>query len=94
MSPGSIMPRYPWLAKSHVDAEVTPAKIRAMQTLGVLRPLEDYRAKDGESFNIAAVKYAVSLRGQDFGPCRAPQRRLTPAEQDELQRIVEPLLER
>ncbi len=35
MSPGSIMPRYPWLLDTKVDTTLTPAKIRAMQTLGV-----------------------------------------------------------
>lgn len=38
MSPGSIMPPYPWLAEKTVDFEVTPAKIRAMQKLGVPYP--------------------------------------------------------
>jgi len=38
MSPGSIMPPYPWLAKDLVDLEVTPVKIRAMQKLGVPYP--------------------------------------------------------
>lgn len=35
MSPGSIMPNYPWLFKNKIDTAITPAKIRAMQTLGV-----------------------------------------------------------
>ncbi len=35
MSPGSIMPRYPWLLEDDLDISSTPAKIRAMQTLGV-----------------------------------------------------------
>jgi cytochrome c oxidase cbb3-type subunit I/II len=35
MSPGSIMPAYPWLFDDEVNKEVTPKKIRAMQTLGV-----------------------------------------------------------
>jgi cytochrome c oxidase cbb3-type subunit I/II len=35
MSPGSIMPPYPWLATQTLDISTTPAKIRAMQTLGV-----------------------------------------------------------
>ena len=35
MSPGSIMPRYPWLFEQNWDKELTPAKIEAMQTLGV-----------------------------------------------------------
>ncbi len=35
MSPGSIMPNYPWLYENELDTAITPAKIRAMQTLGV-----------------------------------------------------------
>lgn len=87
---GSICPRLT-LALHQALAQ---GKYRdAMQLLSVLRPLEDYRARDGESYNIAAVKFAVGLRGEDFGPCRAPQRRLTPADQDEIRRIAGPLLE-
>lgn len=35
MSPGSIMPNYPWLFEHDLNLDITPAKIRAMQTLGV-----------------------------------------------------------
>src|SRR5690606_6934995 len=35
MSPGSIMPAYPWLITQKLDISMTEAKIRAMQTLGV-----------------------------------------------------------
>jgi len=35
MSPGSIMPSYTWLFENEIDTAITPAKIRAMQTLGV-----------------------------------------------------------
>lgn len=38
MSPGSIMPAYPWLLDDELDISSTPAKIRAMQTLGVPYP--------------------------------------------------------
>ncbi|NCI50200.1 cytochrome-c oxidase, cbb3-type subunit I [Sediminibacterium roseum] len=38
MSPGSIMPPYPWLLDDQIDTASTPAKIRAMQTLGVPYP--------------------------------------------------------
>jgi cytochrome c oxidase cbb3-type subunit I/II len=34
-SPGSLMPSYAWLIDDPTDFEVLPAKIRAMQTLGV-----------------------------------------------------------
>ncbi|MBI1780282.1 MAG: cytochrome-c oxidase, cbb3-type subunit I, partial [Sphingobacteriales bacterium] len=35
VSDKSIMPRYPWLYQNDLDISTTPAKIRAMQTLGV-----------------------------------------------------------
>ncbi len=35
MSPGSIMPRYPWLLENQMDFSSTATKMRAMQTLGV-----------------------------------------------------------
>lgn len=34
-SEGSIMPRYPWLFENDIDIDITEAKIKAMQTLGV-----------------------------------------------------------
>jgi cytochrome c oxidase cbb3-type subunit I/II len=34
----SVMPAYPWLITDQIDMEVMPAKIRAMQTLGVPYP--------------------------------------------------------
>ena len=38
MSPGSIMPPYPWLLEKEIDTASTPAKIRVMQKLGVPYP--------------------------------------------------------
>ena len=38
MSPGSIMPSYSWMLDDAIDTASTPAKIRAMQTLGVPYP--------------------------------------------------------
>ena len=38
MSPGSIMPAYAWMLDNPIDTASTPAKIRAMQTLGVPYP--------------------------------------------------------
>jgi cytochrome c oxidase cbb3-type subunit I/II len=37
-SPGSIMPRYIWLLDNQLNTSTTPAKIRAMRTLGVPYP--------------------------------------------------------
>ena len=41
MSPGSLMPAYPWLLEDELDTASTPAKIRAMITMGVPYP-ENY----------------------------------------------------
>jgi cytochrome c oxidase cbb3-type subunit I/II len=38
-SPGSIMPAYPWLIEQDLNKSNTPAKIRAMQILGVPYPV-------------------------------------------------------
>ena len=38
VSPGTIMPNYVWFEKTQIDLDVTPKKIRAMQTLGVPYP--------------------------------------------------------
>lgn len=38
MSPGSVMPPYPWLLDDVIDTASTAARIRAMQTLGVPYP--------------------------------------------------------
>ena len=38
MSPGSIMPNYPFLLDNALDTASTPAKIRAMMKLGVPYP--------------------------------------------------------
>ncbi|MBS3915034.1 MAG: cytochrome-c oxidase, cbb3-type subunit I [Bacteroidetes bacterium] len=38
LSQGSIMPSYSWLLENSLDISTTPAKIRAMQTLGVPYP--------------------------------------------------------
>jgi 4-hydroxy-tetrahydrodipicolinate synthase len=64
----------------------------AMQLLRVLRPIEDFRSRDGDSYNISAVKAALRHCGWDFGPTRPPQRRLTGDEVGELRRLLEPIL--
>jgi cytochrome c oxidase cbb3-type subunit I/II len=38
VSPGSIMPEYPWLLSDHLDVSQTSAKISAMRKLGVPYP--------------------------------------------------------
>lgn len=65
---------------------------QALRLLQIMRPIEDFRARDAESFNISAVKCAVRLSGWNFGPCRPPQRRTTPDDEALVARLLEPIL--
>lgn len=58
MSPGSVMPRYTWLFDDKLDTAITPAKIRAMQKLGVPYPI-DY----DKVANIDLMKQADQIQG-------------------------------
>ena len=60
MSPGSVMPPYPWLMDRKVDTALTGAKIRAMQTLGVPYP-EGYDALANKDLMKQADGIAASL---------------------------------
>ena len=63
-----------------------------MRLQELLLPIEEYRARAGDSYNISMLKGAMKVLGQDFGPPRPPQRRLTQAEQAEIEAVVRPLL--
>jgi len=58
----------------------------------LLLPIEDFRARDGDSYNISMLKYAARLVGEDLGPVRAPQRKLSPAEKSEIEALIKPIL--
>ncbi len=60
-SPGSIMPRYIWLLDNKLDISTTPAKIRAMQTLGVPYP-EGYDKLANAELKKQADQIAASLK--------------------------------
>lgn len=64
----------------------------AMRLLRLIRPIEDFRAREGDSYNISLLKYCLTLKGHDVGPPRPPNRRLTEAEQEEARRMLEPIL--
>ncbi len=61
MSPGSIMPPYPWLFKNKIDYASTPAKIRAMQTLGVPYP-EGYDEQANDDLRKQAEEITLNLQ--------------------------------
>ncbi len=61
MSPGSVMPKYPWLFRRDIDLASTNSKIHAMRMLGV--PYEEgYEAKANEDLTAQADKIAASLK--------------------------------
>jgi len=61
MSPGSIMPSYPWLVEQKLDVSTTASKIRAMQTLGVPYPA-GYDKAATEDLKIQAAKISAELK--------------------------------
>ncbi|MCC6584164.1 MAG: cytochrome-c oxidase, cbb3-type subunit I [Chitinophagales bacterium] len=61
MSPGSVMPKYPWLFRRDLDVSSTNSKISAMRSLGV--PYEaGYEAKANADLSAQAEKIAASLK--------------------------------
>jgi 4-hydroxy-tetrahydrodipicolinate synthase len=64
----------------------------AMEHLRILRPIEDYRARAGDAYNISMLKAALRLTGRDFGPPRPPQRQVTAAEETEIRALITPIL--
>jgi len=62
MSPGSIMPSYPWLYEDDINAFTTPKKIWAMRKLGVPYP-EGYEDKCNADLQKQAIEIADRLKG-------------------------------
>jgi len=60
MSPGSIMPPYPWLVEQDLDISTTSAKIKAMKTLGVPYP-EGYEDRAVDDLNKQASQISANL---------------------------------
>jgi 4-hydroxy-tetrahydrodipicolinate synthase len=63
-----------------------------MRLQELLLPIEEYRARAGDSYNISMLKGAMKVLGQDWGAPRPPQRQLTSAEQAEIEAFIRPLL--
>lgn len=61
MSPGSIMPSYSWMLDDDIDTSSTPAKIRAMITLGVPYP-KGYDKIANKDLMEQAKKIAANLK--------------------------------
>lgn len=66
MSPGSIMPPYPWLMTQMIDKDETGPKISTLRSLGV--PYEEgYEARANDELDAQAEAIAESLRGDGIG---------------------------
>ncbi|MGD9900114.1 MAG: cytochrome-c oxidase, cbb3-type subunit I [Calditrichaceae bacterium] len=65
MSPGSIMPPYPWLIKDRLDTTTTSDKIAVMRVLGVPYP-DGFEAQANADLLAQADKIAAGLRGAGF----------------------------
>jgi cytochrome c oxidase cbb3-type subunit I/II len=63
VSPGSIMPNYPWFFKKDIKVASTPAKIRVMQKLGVPYP-DGYDAQAIDDLKAQANQIAAELKEQ------------------------------
>ncbi|TVP50998.1 MAG: cytochrome-c oxidase, cbb3-type subunit I [Mongoliibacter sp.] len=61
MSPGSLMPPYPWMATSTMDHKDLPAKIRTLQKLGVPYP-EGYDAQANADLELQANQIVANLK--------------------------------
>ncbi|MCA9163722.1 MAG: dihydrodipicolinate synthase family protein [Planctomycetales bacterium] len=64
----------------------------ALRWQRILLPIEHFRARAANSYNITFVKYAVGRTGLDFGQPRPPQRRMTDADMREADEILAPIL--
>jgi cytochrome c oxidase cbb3-type subunit I/II len=66
MSEGSIMPPYAFMIEQELDISTTPAKIRAMQTLGVPYPKGyDTQANTDLSAQADLIKASLKTEGID-----------------------------
>ena len=61
MSPGSIMPDYPWLFDKDLDTKYTSAKIRVLQSMGVPYP-EGFAEVAEENLKTQALTVVESLK--------------------------------
>ena len=66
----------------------------AMRYQQAILPIEEYRERAGESYNISLLKTAMQLlMGENFGAPRSPQRQIAASEHAEIVRLLKPVLE-
>jgi 4-hydroxy-tetrahydrodipicolinate synthase len=64
----------------------------AMRYQRMILPIEEFRGREAESFNVSMLKHAMRLCGEDFGIPRPPLRRLSHAEQAAVAELLTPVL--
>lgn len=64
-SPGSIMPKYPWLISDELNTAYTAKKINALRTVGVPYP-EGYEEIALQDLQAQAEKIAAGLQKEDY----------------------------
>lgn len=62
-----------------------------MRLQKLILPIEDFRARDGDSYNISMLKHGIRRLGTDFGPPRAPQRQLSTPERSAIDDLLAPI---
>ena len=86
---GNICPRLTLAMFHALSAGDYP---KAMRLQATINPIEHYRARDENSYNISFLKYAITHCGLDFGQPRPPYRQLTSEEKNEIDAMLEPIL--
>ena len=65
----------------------------ALQLQQALLPIEYYRSRENDSYNVSMLKHGIKQTGLDFGVPRPPQRQLTELEMKEIDEMLVPILE-
>lgn len=87
ISTGSIMPTYPWLFTNTIDMDAIPAKIRAMQKLGVPYP-EGFDQQAVELARLQAKKISDNLLKDDLVKYDMAERNVDQLENKEIVAII------
>ena len=65
----------------------------ALKLQEILLPIEYYRSRENDSYNVSMLKHGIKQTGLDFGVPRPPQRQLTEPEMREIDEMLVPILE-
>ena len=65
LSPGSIMPPYPWLLEKEIDTSITGSMIKAMIKLGVPYE-EDYASRANQDLQEQALRITENLKAAEI----------------------------